>query len=83
MRVLGRPLHRPEAPSFGVFWRLGRAQAKGDGRLGEMNRREGAIGFGSGRAWLVAGRAAPGRSAPAIRVETFEAQGHRGAVRPL
>ncbi len=33
---------------FRVFWRLERAQAEDDRRLGEMNRREEAIGFGSG-----------------------------------
>ena len=39
MRVLGlgsghfRALPRPEALCFGAFWRLGRARAKGEGRL--------------------------------------------------
>ena len=28
-----RALHRPEALGFGAFWRLGRARAKGEGRL--------------------------------------------------
>lgn len=32
-----RARHRPEALCFAAFWRLGRAQAKGDGRLEGMN----------------------------------------------
>ncbi|MGH8654777.1 MAG: hypothetical protein ACREYE_22590 [Gammaproteobacteria bacterium] len=54
MRVLGLErgyfpaFHRPETLCFRAFWRLGRAQAKGDCRLGEMNRTEGDMGFRSG-----------------------------------
>ena len=30
-----RAIHRPEAPSVGLFWRLARVRAKGDGGLRE------------------------------------------------
>ena len=58
-----RALHRPEALWFGGFWRLGWAQAKGDGRLGEMTR--GGIRirrFGIGRSAAPALGAVPGRT---------------------
>ena len=44
MRVLGlgsgtfRAFHRPEAPSFGVFWRPERVRANREGRLRGLNR---------------------------------------------
>jgi hypothetical protein len=37
-------MHRPEAPSFGAFWRLARVKVRGDGRLRELNW----IGWGPG-----------------------------------
>ena len=43
-----RTIHRPEAPSFGAFWCLARVKAKGEGRLRELNRREGGIGWREG-----------------------------------
>jgi hypothetical protein len=33
-----RAIHRPEAPSFGAFWRLARVKVRGECQLREMNR---------------------------------------------
>lgn len=41
-----RACHRPKAPCFGAFWRLGREQVKWDGS--GMNRREAGCRFASG-----------------------------------
>src|SRR5919106_3495128 len=43
-----RAIHRPEALSFGAFWRLARVKVRGKGRLREMNRIESDVDLGSG-----------------------------------
>jgi hypothetical protein len=43
-----RAIYWPEAPSFGVFWRLSRVRAEGGCWLRELNRVEWGIGWRTG-----------------------------------
>ena len=75
-----RAIHRPEAPSFGAFWCLARVKAKGEGRLRELNRMEGGIGWRSGH---VEESEVPRRRAgrcPGGQAEMREDLGDRGRV---